>query len=182
MSKKEKAVELIPDGIAASGWKVKHDGKQGDKPQDYPKIVFAKDSGPHLVTFTLPQNTSATFNQDDPIWIAKGTTSPSAKGIDPQFSDWAIFDGGKTLVLLNKNFGPAAEYSYRVKADNYAKILDPIIENKGGIGGVIDPPEIGPGGGYSESQYITAAAIALLVGILIGFVVHKMLFSSRPVG
>lgn len=177
MSKKEQPVELIPDGIAASGWKVKHDGQQGDKPQDYPKLLFAKDSGPHLITFTLPQNSSATFNANDPIWIAPGTQSPTQKGIDPQFPDWAIFDNGKTLVVLNKNSGPEMQYSYRVKADNYAKPLDPIIENKGGVGGVINPPS--PGGGYSQSEYLTAAAVALLVGVLIGFFVHKLMFAGK---
>ena len=134
MSKKEKDIELIPDNGVPSGWKVKHDGKQGSAPGSYPKVDFAKDSGPHLVVFQLPQTSPATFNAADPIWIQKGTTSPTQSGMDPQFPDWAIFNGGKTLVLLDKNSGSPDQFSYRIKADNYTPILDPIIDNGGGIG------------------------------------------------
>ena len=134
MSKKEKDIELIPDTTVPSGWKVKHDGKQGDKPSNYPKVDFAKDSGPHLVVFQLPQNSTATFNAVDPIWVQKGSTSPTQSGIDPQFPDWQIFNGGKTLVLLDRNSGSQDQFSYRIKADNYTPILDPIIDNGGGIG------------------------------------------------
>lgn len=179
MSKKEKDVDLIPFN---NGWKVKHDGKEGDNPSNYPKIEFAMNSGPHLVVMQLPQNSTATFNKADPIWVKQGTTSPLQSGVDPEIADYVVSQDGKTLVLLDLNSGDPTTLSYRIKADGYGPILDPIIENKGGIGGVIDPPGIAPGGGYSESQYITAAAIALLVGILIGFVVHKMFFGPKPVG
>ena len=83
-------------------------------------------------------------------------------------------------MVLDRNSGPAKQYAYTIKAKNYDPVLDPIIDNGGGIG-VIDPPEFGPGG-YSQSQYITAAAISLLVGMLIGFFVHKLFFAPRPVG
>ena len=129
-----KNVDLIPDTSVPSGWQIKHDGKQGTKPQDFPHINFSKDTGPHLIVFQLPQDSLATFNANDPIWVAPGTTSPTKSGIDPQIADWAVLSGGKTLVLLDQNSGNQATLSYRIKADNYTPILDPIIDNGGGIG------------------------------------------------
>lgn len=154
-----KQVELIPDSTAASGWRVKHDGKQGTKPQDYPHINFAKDTGPHLIVFQLPQNSPATFNANDPIWVAPGTTSPTKPGIDPQISDWAVLGGGKTLVLLDQNYGNQATLSYRIKADNYAPVLDPIIDNGGGIGHMNNP-----------NFLLIAAGVSLLLAAVFFFV------------
>lgn len=189
MSKKEKDVELIPDTTKASGWKIKHDGKEGSNPNQggpdpFPILRYDVNSGAHLIVFTLPKSGPNKFNKDEPIWIQKTSstnpTSPTQSGMAPDFSDWALFDGDKTLVVLNKNKDEAT-YSYRVAPDGPAKVLDPIVDNGGGVG-MVDPPGIAPGGGYSQSEYITVAAIALLVGVLIGYFVHKMFFGPKPVG
>ena len=183
MSKKEKDVELIPWSMANSGWKVKHDGKEGTGPgpENYPKLKFETDTGPHLMVFTLPKNGNTQFNKDNPIAIVKGTESPEPDaGIDPQFPDWAIFDGGKTLVVLNSNSGEAAQYTYAVKADNYAKELDPIVDNGGG-GQPPPPPPPGfgggtGGGGYDASWLIGAAVLGAL--ITVAFV--RLILRWRP--
>ena len=190
MSNNKKAVELIPDTKVTSGWTIKHDGKEGNNPNKgnagyYPEVKVAADTGPQLIVFKLPKNGPEKFNQNDPMWIQKTNaatpTSPTQSGMDAAFPAWDVSEDGKTLVVLDMNMEKAT-YSYRVKADGYDKVLDPIVDNGGGVGGVIDPPGFAPGGGYSESQYISAAAIALLVGILIGFFVHKMFFGPKPVG
>jgi len=160
MSQKEKDVELIPDSSVASGWRVKHGTKSGTNGNDYPKVGFSKDSGPHLVVLTLPQNSPATFNATDPIWVAPGTTSPTKSGIDAQIADWAVLSGGKTLVLLDRNSGNQTTLSYRIKADNYVPVLDPIIDNGGGIGHVFNPNLLLIAGGVS----VLIAAVFFFIG------------------
>lgn len=188
MSKKEKDVELIPDTSKSSGWKIKHDGKEGDNPNQggpnpYPKVKFDEDSGPHLIVFTLPKNGTAKFNSADPMWIQKtdpaNPTSPTQAGMDPQFPDWALFDGDKTLVVLDKNTEKAV-YSYRVKADGYDPPLDPIVDNGGGSPGIEVPPpgdggRFAPGDGGAENMFaninillIGATLVALIAGFVIG--------------
>lgn len=172
MSKKEKDVELIPD--PPSGWRVKHGNNVGNGPHNYPKVEFQPNSGPHLVVFTLPPDTptlQARFNANDPMWVQKGTTSPTQQGFDGQITDWAIFDGGKTLVLLDSNT-EAGDLSYRVKADGYAPVLDPIIRN----GGFVPPSP--PGGSYSAIE-IAVASLALLFAFLVGFYVNRQVSASR---
>jgi hypothetical protein len=173
MSQKEKDVELIPSN-GASGWQVKHGSNIGSGPSNYPKVSFPANSGPHLVVFKIADNnvsSTATFNATDPMWIKQGNSSPTSTGMDPQIADWAIFDGGKTLVLLDTN-SQAGDLSYRVKADNYGPVLDPIIRN----GGTTTPPA----GGYSfTTTEIAIAASALLVAFLIGFYVNRMFFSTK---
>jgi hypothetical protein len=160
MSNKEKDVQLIPDSNAPSGWQVKHDKSVGNGPTTYPKVHFDKDSGPHLVVFTLPQDSPATFNETDPIWVAQGGNSPAQKGVDPQISDWAVMPGGKALVLLDMNSGQPTTLSYRIKADNYTKALDPIIDNGGGIGGF-----------YSSAEFwVAAGAVSLFFAVAFFFI------------
>jgi hypothetical protein len=172
MSKKEKDVELIPDPTAAFGWKVKHDLKSGtnpdpSKPDAYPKIKFDPNSGPHLIVYSLPkQPANLTFDANNPIAIAKGETSSPAvgSGIDPMFPDWAIFDGGKTLVVLDKNNDASQTfYRYTIKASNYDKVLDPIVDNGGGVGTYVPPGGGGgfapPGGGGYDASYLIGAAV-----------------------
>jgi hypothetical protein len=165
MSKQEKDVELIPTPPA--GWKVKHGSNVGTSPGNYPKIDFGQNSGPHLVIFTLKDvpGVQPTFNADDPIWVQAGNASPTQPGIDTQITDWAIFDGGKTLVLLDSN-SQAGDLSYRVKADGYAPPLDPIIRN----GGSTSPPQSMPGWTFNE---IATAGILVLVAFIAGFFVQR---------
>ena len=85
MSNREKDVELIPN--PPSGWKVKHGNSVGNGPSNYPKVEFAKDSGPHLVVFKIPDSHPAVFNQSDPMWVQPGTSSPMQAGMDPQIAD-----------------------------------------------------------------------------------------------
>jgi hypothetical protein len=171
MSKKEKNIELIPDS-GPSGWKIKHGNNVGNGPSDYPKVDFQPNSGPHLVVFKITDNavsSSATFNATDPMWLQKGNTSPSQQGFDPQITDWAIFDGGKTLVLLDSNT-KAGDMSYRVKADGYAPILDPIIRN----GGTTTPPSMTP---WSTGDIVTAG-LALLIAFVAGILVNRYVMRS----
>lgn len=184
MPKKTKSVELTPDSSKTSGWKVKYDGKEGDNPNQsgpnpYPKVKVDEDSGPHLIVFKLPKNGSAKFNSSDPMWIQKtdpaNPTSPTQSGMDDQFPAWDLFDGDKTLVVLDRNTEKGV-YAYRVKADGYDKVLDPIVDNGGGVGGVVDPPPgggglVAPGGGGWENMNILligAVLVALIAGFLIG--------------
>ena len=168
MSNKEKDVELIPDS-GASGWKVKHGNNVGISPGNYPKIDFGANSGPHLVVFKIADNSvssTATFNKTLPMWIQKGSTSPTSSGMDSQIADWAIFDGGKTLVILDTNTA-AGDLSYRVKADNYTPVLDPIIRN----GGTTTPPSY-------EASYWVIGGVALLAFAL-GMFVHRQFFAAK---
>jgi hypothetical protein len=172
MSKQEKDVELIPDS-SASGWKVKHGSNWGTGPSSYPKVDLPANSGPHLVVFKIMDNSvssSATFNATDPMWLQKGSTSPTQQGFDPQITDWAIFDGGKTLVVLDTNT-QAGDMSYRVKADGYGKILDPIIRN----GGTTTPPSMD----FWSSGEIATAGILLVLAFIVGFFVHRQFFAPR---
>jgi len=166
MSKKEKDVELIPN--PPNGWKVKHGVNEGSNPGSYPKVDFAPNSGPHLVIFKLQdvQNTKPTFDTTDPIWIGKGSTSPTKSGMDPQIADWAIFDGGKTLVILDTN-SAAGDLSYRVQAKGYAPVLDPIIRN----GGTTTPPSM-------ETSYALLAGVGLLAFAL-GMFVYRQFFATK---
>lgn len=172
MSKKEKDVELIPQ--PPSGWKVKHGNKEGSSPGNYPKIEFDAGSGPHLIVFKIPQSSPGTFNLTDPMWIQPGTSSPTQSGMDSQIPDWAIFDGGKTLVLLDLNSQPG-ELSYRVQADGYAPVLDPIIKNGGFTAPSTAPAPATTYQPYSGSQ-IAIAAAALLIAFVAGFVVNRIFF------
>ncbi len=176
MAKKRKDVELIPDDSIASKWKVKHDGFVGDAPngpKKYPEIVLPQGDGPHLIVYRLPDNVTATFNKNDPIWVHKGTTSPLQKEIDDQIVDWEVFDGGKTLVLLDKNT-EQGYLSYRVKAENYDHVLDPIIRN----GGTAPPAPTMPS--YSAIE-IAVAGLSLLLAFLVGFYVHRRFFAPMGV-
>lgn len=170
MSKKEKDVELIPD--PPSGWKVKHGSNVGSNPSNYPKVDFAANSGPHLVIFKLQDvdynstKITPTFDLADPMWIAKGNTSPTKPGMDPQIADWAVFDNGKTLVILNTNSAPG-DLSYRVQAKGYTPVLDPIIRN----GGTTTPPSM-------ETSYLLIAGVALLAFAL-GMFVHRQFFATK---
>ena len=171
MSKQEKDVELIPQ--PPSGWKVKHGTKEGSSPSSYPKVEFGAGSGPHLIVFKIPQSSPGTFNLNDPMWVQPGTSSPTQSGMDSQISDWAIFDGGKTLVLLDLNSQPG-ELSYRVQADGYSTVLDPIIKNGGGTMSTTAPAPSTAYAPLSGSQ-IAIAAAALLVAFVAGFVLHRIL-------
>lgn len=173
MSKKEKDVELIP---FQNGWKVKHGTNVGTGPGNYPKVEFGEGSGPHLVVFTLPKTGNITFNPTDPMWIAPGTTSPTAPGMDPQFADWTILDGGKTLVLLDLNT-QKGEFSYRVKADNYAPILDPIIKNGGTS--VVPPSTPDAAATVPGDVSFMTLGIAVLVALVVGYFAHKF-FAGGP--
>lgn len=169
MSKKEKDVELIPNPQAnPPGWKVKHGSQLGNGPSNYPKVEFPVNSGPHLVVFTLPKTGTVTFNPTDPMWVQAGSSSPTQQGMDPQITDWAIFDGGKTLVLLDSNT-QAGELSYRVKADGYAPILDPIIRNGG-----TTPPEPR----FFTTGEFVIAGLALFAAFLLGFFVRQFFASA----
>lgn len=162
MSKKEKDIELIPTANEASGWKVKHDGKEGSGPgpQSYPKVKFDLDSGPHLMVFKLPKTGNVTFNATNPIAIKPGVTSPpEGSGMDPQFPDWDIFDNGKTLVVLDRNSGDPQLFAYTIKADNWTKSLDPIVDNGGGVGGF-----------YGATSLWVAAGIGLLCAAVFFFI------------
>ncbi len=173
MSKKEKDVELIPN--PPSGWKVKHGVNEGNGPNNYPKVEFAKDSGPHLVVFKIPSDQPGTFNADNPMQVQPGTTSPSpTQPMDAQIADWQIFDGGKTLVILDLN-SVQGDLSYRVKADGYVPVLDPIIRNGGTT---ITPPSTTPS--FTGAELVTAG-LALLVAFIVGFYVHRQFFAPRGV-
>jgi hypothetical protein len=171
MSKKYKDVELIP--VPPSGWKVKHDGKEGSAPGNYPKVELPQDSGPHLIVFTLPKDGAVSFNATDPMWVQPGSSSPTQQGMDAQIPDWAVFDGGKTLVILDSNT-KAGDLSYRVKADGYGGVLDPIIKNGGfTVSGTAPAPSTAYET-YSGSQ-IAIAAVALLVAFAAGFLLRRFL-------
>jgi len=86
--------------------------------------------------------------------------------MDSQIADWAIFDGGKTLVILDTNT-QAGDMSYRVKADNYSPILDPIIRN----GGTTTPPSM-------EASYWLIGGVAL-VAFALGMFVHRQFFAAK---
>lgn len=179
MSKKETPVELIPDTKVKSGWKVKHGTKEGTNPDPtapdaYPKLDYPEDSGPHLIVFTLPKN-GPTFNKDNPIAIQGGTQSPAPDaGLDAQFPDWEIFDGGKTLVVLNRN-SKDADYMYAVKADGSNVVLDPIITNGGGT----QPPPPPPSGGGTGFMGIDNSAILILFAAIVAFALGFLLGRRR---
>lgn len=176
MSDKVKDVELIPDPSSPKKWKLKHDGKSGTKPSDYPVIDLKKDDGPHLIVFTIKNGEGITFS-DDPIWVQEGTTPPSQKAESPQIPVWRIKDNGKKLVAFDWNDNPEPiDLAYRLNF-NGADPLDPIIKNGGGTGYPppptvsatterADEPDYRPS--YSGVE-IVVAAIALLVAVGLGF-------------
>lgn len=129
MSNNSKDVELIPDSQIPSKWKLKYGGNTGNGPSNYPKIKLDEDSGPALITFTLPEDAPMKFSAN-PIWVAEGTNSPLQKGVDDQIGAVKVFDAGKTLVILDRNTEDV-ELGYRLNFDGYAS-LDPIIDNGGG--------------------------------------------------
>jgi len=164
----KKYVELVPDATTASGWKVKHDGKEGDGPtgpKKYPEVDLARDSGPQLVVFTIPPDQpSITFNKNNPMQIQPGPNSPTG-GMDSQIADWAVSPDGKMLVLLDLNSNTTQlDLAYRVKADGYTKVLDPIIRNGG-----TTPPAPVPAYSFAE---IAGVAVALILAFVIGLAVQ----------
>lgn len=174
MATNGKVVELIPSN-GSSGWKVKHGSSVGTGPGSYPKVDLPANSGPQLVIFKIVDNnvsSTATFNPADPMWIKSGSNSPTASGMDPQIASWAVFDGGKTLVVLDTN-SQAGDLSYRVQASNYGPVLDPIIRN----GGTTTPPSTGFT--YTTTEIAAIAGFGLLVGFLVGFYVNRMFFSKK---
>jgi len=164
-------------------WKVDHPGSTKNDPQGYPVVELAPSSGPHLVIFKLPGGHK--FNDDSsigPIWI--DTQKPTSKVRHPDITDVKLFDNGKTLVILDKN-STKGELHYQLNIKNShgsSDNLDPIIDNGGGT--YPPPPGLAasPGTSSAPAAPCTSAmdfaglAIALVIGLVVGFFVHRLFF------
>ncbi len=172
MPNKIKGVEISPDSTSPKKWKLKHDGKEGTKPSDYPVIHLKKDDGPHLIVFTIKNGSGITFSSD-PIWVQEGVVPPSQKSGSDQIPTWKVRDAGKKLVVFDWNDNAQqTDLAYRLNF-NGAGPLDPIIRNGGGTGQPIHgflPP--------LSAAHIAIAAAALLLAFLVGFYVHRKFFAK----
>lgn len=176
-------------------WELCHTNPDPDKcgtnNGNYPDVMLLKGSGAHTFQFTIVGDQTAMgikFATTDPLVIKTG--EPVGPGTEKQIGP-PNGNGTKVLTFVDKNSMPNQNFPAPVVLDYQLNFIDkngkavteidPEITN-GGTTIIEPPPGSGGSGGYSQSEYITAAAIALLVGILIGFVVHKMFFGSKPVG
>jgi hypothetical protein len=178
-----KDVELTRLTSGPKKWKLTHPGSPGNDTQGYPVVKVDYDSGPQLVIFKLPNGHK--FNDDPgtgPIWI--DAQKPTSKFIHSDITDVQLFDSGKTLVVLDKN-STAIKLHYQLNIKNShgsSDNLDPIIDNGGGT---YPPP---PGGAASPGTTAPPAleprpamdfaglAIALVLGLIVGFLVHRLFF------
>lgn len=163
-NKKSKSVKLTP---TPDGW----------APVD--KIKVDKDSGPHLISFELPQNqTTISFDRSDPIWVQAGS-KPTKKTEHDQIPAWVVTEDGKELILLDLNDNDSSqgtlELHYQLNFASPTKPLDPIIENGGGPKLVTySEAQTGPGYNRIEWDAATSAVAAftalalLIIGGLIG--------------
>ena len=97
--------------------------------------------------------------------IHPGPGSPTKTGMDPEIAAWDIFDGGKTLVLLDLN-SQNVDLAYPVQADGYGPVLDPIIKNGGGT---FPPPPPPPSPSPPSSGVDIGLAAAVLVALVVGY-------------
>jgi hypothetical protein len=154
-------------------WKLDHPGSPGNDAQGYPIVKLDELSGPHLIVFDLPGGHK--FNDVDPIWI--DTKKPTSKGIHPDITDVKLFDGGKTLVILDKNSTQVKlHYQLNFKGLHGPEKIDPIIDNGGGT----YPPPLGVTGSAakapSQSMDFMGLGIALVIGLVLGFFTHRLFF------
>jgi hypothetical protein len=176
-SEMSKDVELTRQTSGPKKWKLTHPGSPKDDAEGYPVVDLPPNSGPQLVIFTLPNGHK--FNQDasvGPIWI--DTQKPTSKVIHPDITDWKVYDGGRTLVVLDKN-STKAELHYQLNIKNShgsADNLDPIIDNGGGT--YPPPPAItgSPGTPASQPMDFMGLGIALVIGLVLGFFAHRLFF------
>jgi hypothetical protein len=173
-----KDVELWVNPTPPPKWKVKHDGSPKDDAEGYPVVQLDAGSGPQLVIFRLPN--SHKFNESQtvgPIWI--DTQKPTSQIIHSQIADWKVFDGGRTLVVLDKN-SQKVELHYQLNLKNHSTgspdNLDPIIDNGGGTtpppASTTAPPAIAA----RPAMDFAGLAIALVLGLIAGFMVHRIFF------
>ncbi len=173
-------------------WKLCHTDPQpavcGNNNGNYPDVTLTKGSGATVFQFKIVGDNTGlgiTFAKTDPVVIKKG--EPVGPGTEKQIEP-PNGNGSTTLTFVDKNSMPNKDHPDPVvityglnfidKNNNPVTSIDPDITN-GGTQIIEPPPGAGGGRGYSQSEYITAAAIALLVGILVGFFVHKMFFAGK---
>lgn len=131
---KEVQIRHKPDGK----FEVSHGGKKGTSEQDYPVIDFPEKTGPELIVFQLSPGPDK-FNQNDPIWVS-ASAKPGNKPTNPANTDLVdayVLQGGKTLVVINKNATKGTlHYNLNMTDGNAQSLqLDPVITNGGGGGG-----------------------------------------------
>jgi hypothetical protein len=166
MSKKETPVEVIPQGAK---WKIKHGVSEGDDEQTYPQLVY-EDANPHLIVFKLPPGPEQ-FSTDDPIWVS-ATQKPTSTEEHPEIVDWAVFENGKTLVVLNKNSEDVElYYSLNMTRANQNVQLDPVIKNGGGGGG---------GGFEGVTAFLVVALVAAVLGAIVSLGFVRWVAHWRP--
>jgi hypothetical protein len=163
-------------------WKLQHPGSSGNDPQGYPIVKLDNLSGPQLVIFDLPGGHK--FNDDPaigPIWI--DTQKPTSKFVHPDITDVKLFDGGKTLVILDKNSTQAKlHYQLNIKGPHGPDNLDPIIDNGGGT--YPPPPGVAASSGVAgspakasgQAMDFMGLGIALVIGLVLGFFAHRLFF------
>jgi hypothetical protein len=166
-NKKSKLVKLTP---TPDGW----------APVD--KIKVDKDSGPHLISFELPQNqTTISFDRSDPIWVQAGS-KPTKKTEHDQIPAWVVTEDGKELVLLDLNDNDSSqgtlELHYQLNFASPTKPLDPIIENGGGPK-LTSGTETGARPGCSpiewDSTTLVVAALAAVILLIVGGLIGRAL-------
>jgi hypothetical protein len=163
----------------------------GESNGNYPDVDLGMNKGAYVFKFKIVNDNTGKeikFADDNPV-VKKGDPGggkkqidmPNGKGTDElTFVDWNSLPDANNPDPVVISYG----LNFVDKTKKAVTSIDPDITNGGNPGVIEPPPGVGPGGGggYSQSEYITAAAIALLVGVLIGFFVHKLFFAPRPVG
>ena len=179
-------------------WKLCHTNPQpavcGDSNGTYPTITLTKGQGeyPFQVTIVNDQTGKGIKFADGALVIKKG--EPYGPGKEKQIGD-VNGGGSKTLKFKDLNSLPnnahpgqvVISYGLHFTDQNGDPVtsIDPDITN-GGTNIVVPPGAVAGGGGgeinksYTQQEYFTAAAIALIVGFAIGYVVYKFFVAPRP--
>ena len=158
----------------STNWKVSHGWfGSGEKPEDYPKVKFGRNSGAQVITFNIKDGDvpNVTFASNDPIWVQMdskpGNQKPPVGADQNQIGAWKIMNDGKQLVVLDWNT-VAGDLHYKLNFNGHGS-LDPVIENGGGV----KPP-------FTKFLHEHADVIGVaLVALLLGMLMHRMFFAPR---
>jgi hypothetical protein len=168
--------------VGTDGWELSYNNGHSRDPSHYPQVDVDMGAGPQLISFEIQGSDPAIQFDSTPIGVERGLHHKPSKGkTDAQLSAFVVANGGKQLVVLDKNDnnGPLS-LSYQLFFSGHGP-LDPIINNGGRppMPAGPPPPPGHPGAtavpsAGSTSQIagydLSAIVIGLIIGLIIGFI------------
>ena len=157
-------------------WKVSQNGGPPIDPGNA-SITIPKGTGPTQFTVSIAGNpANIKFKANNALTVWTGSKSAPQSGIDTQILGPVQTKDGD-LVFYDLNQGDPVTLYYALHFEGTTPSVDPIVDNGGGVGGVINPPGGGGGlwAGGESSNYMMAAGIGILAGILLTLLVQRFM-------